>query len=91
MNIKKINFPEVLDSAAFDDLREILADTLPYKSEITIDCSASERLSSSCAQLFAAFLQERMRGKFKTKIINVSVSFKAAWRDLGLSEHFVLE
>jgi len=88
---KEIKLPEVLDSAAFDALREILADTISYKNELTIDCVVSERLSTPCAQLFTAFLQERMGKKLKTKIINVSENFKAAWRDLGLGEHFVLE
>lgn len=85
---RKIILPEVLDSAAFDGLRDVLMEVVIYDGEVAIDGSKVERIATNCMQLLGAFLKIRHAQNQQSKFVNMSVTFRAGWCDLGLVEHF---
>ena len=87
---KSVKLPEMSGAGVFDDLRDILFPLLNSK-DLVLDIEDLERISTTCAQLLASFLQNRKAAKLKTKFINISENFRSIWCSLGLAEHFILE
>jgi len=86
MHKKEITLPEVLGSAAFNELRDELIEAVIHDGEIAINAAQVERLSTPCAQLIAAFLQIRKSQNQQATIGKFSPNFHAAWSDLGLDD-----
>ncbi len=90
MTAKIIKLPEVLNSEVSDSVHSLFVPALASPGFVSIDASSVDRLTTSCAQLLASFLQTRKSSKKDTKITEYSEAFRAAWNDFGLATLFPL-